>query len=513
MSGTGAADPFVDQADQHFVVFRIAEGSFALRLDTVWEILRVPALARMPLAPVSLLGLANLRGAVLPVVSLRQLLGLPFAPFDPGTRVIVVGGDARVGFVVDRVERLTRLPASRVVVDAGGGDVDPELLDGVIMGAEGESATRILNPQQVLRGEFGRLGAPSHGPSVNAPTAAVIPNRPEAKSDQISLISFDLGRQEYALPLERVREIIPLPDHARKVAHAEAAVLGVVTLRDRLLPLVSLRTLLGVQNETPSGEGGRVVVVSIGSNSVGIVADRTREILRVGTDVIDPAPALLTRGTGEAEITSICRLDGGRRLVALLSPDQLFRADLLRRVLADVADDTVTNEKTSTHTVVEEQLIVFRLGDQEFGLPVEVVDEVARPPDRMTPVPRAPAFIDGVINLRGSVIPVVDLRRRFDLPGNGQRRSRRILVMAFGGRRTGFMVDSVSEILKVPAGRIFPAPQVSSDQTRLIGRVANLEAEGRLILLIDPAQLLGRLEADILAQFEHSDLAHAPAHS
>ena len=64
--------------------------------------------------------------------------------------------------------------------------------------------------------------------------------------------------------------------------------------------------------------------------------------------------------------------------------------------------------------MADEQFIIFRLGDQEYGLPIAAVDEIARPPEQITRLPKAPAFIDGVMNLRGSVVPIVDLRRRFE---------------------------------------------------------------------------------------------------
>ena len=108
------------------------------------------------------------------------------------------------------------------------------------------------------------------------------------------------------------------------------------------------------------------------------------------------------------------------------------------------------------------------------------------------------------MNLRGSVVPIVDLRRRFDLGDTEQAGSRRILVLAIGGVIAGFLVDSISEILKVTTDAICPAPELSPEQMRLISRVINLEASGRLILLVDPAQLLDQVEADLLAKFSHS---------
>jgi purine-binding chemotaxis protein CheW len=272
------------------------------------------------------------------------------------------------------------------------------------------------------------------------------------------------------------------------------------------LPLVSLRALLGLPHDSEREERGKIVVLSMGSATIGMVADRTREILRIDPSVIDPAPALLTRGAGDAEITSICRLDQGKRLVALLSPDRLFRSDLVRRVLAEqvsAIEDQVS--QFSEPTMTDEQFVIFRLGNQEYGLPIGAVDEIARPPDHITRLPKAPEFIDGVINLRGIVVPIVDLRRRFELTSQEPVSTQRILVLTVGGGKTGFMVDGVSEVMKVPAEAIRPAPEVSPEQMRLIARVANLDAKGRMILLVDPVQLLNRVEADLLAKFDRAD--------
>jgi purine-binding chemotaxis protein CheW len=509
-AATGAAEPAAAAPDEHFVAVRIADDTFAFRLENVAEIIRLPHLAYMPLGPRSLLGLANLRGLVLPVVSLRRLLGVPDVALGEAARVVVIDRGAPVGFVVDRIDALLAIPVEQVERDpAGAGRIDPVLVDGVVKGREGAGSIVILNPERLLRGEFEHLGVSGSRAVARIAVAAEQQERAAAETQQqISLISFDLGTQEYALPLGRVREIVPVPDHVSEVAGSESAVLGVVTLRDRLLPLVSLRALLGLTSEFQ--RGGKVVVVSMGKSSVGLVADRTREILRVDPSCIDPAPALLTRGAGDAEIESICRLEDGRRLVAVLSPDRLFRSDLVSRVLTDAGNDNVASgEETAEGAMEEEQFIVFRLGTQEYGVPIASVDEVARPPDQITRVPKAPSFIDGVINLRGSVVPVVDLCRRFELATQEPGASRRILVLAVRGTQTGFMVDGVSEVLKVPADTIRPAPELSPEQMRLIGRVVNLDAKGRMILLIDPAQLLDRVEADVLAKFERTMAAKA----
>jgi purine-binding chemotaxis protein CheW len=361
----------------------------------------------------------------------------------------------------------------------------------------------LLSPSRLLDGQFVRLGISStpaasqtllsKGSSVAAPAKALL-----------SLLSFCLGEQEYALPLDRVREIVPLPDHVSELPRPETAVLGVVTLRDRLLPLVSLRALLGLP-VGQHGQRGKVVVMSIGEGTVGVVVDATREILRLDPEIVDPAPTLLTRGEGDAEITAICRLDGGRRLVALLSPDRLFRSELVERIL-DEQGNSGPGLQPETNAMADEQFIIFRLGNQDYGIPIAAVSEIARPPEHITRLPKSPALIDGVMNLRGSVVPIVDLRRRFDLNGTEQSGSRRILMLAIGGVIAGFLVDSVSKIMKISVDAICPAPELSPEQMRLISRLANLEDDGGLILLVDPTQLLDQIEADLLAKFKLSKL-------
>jgi purine-binding chemotaxis protein CheW len=500
----GRAAPKSDIASENFLIFRIAGETFGLRLAVVAEIARLPELADMPLVPPCLLGLANLRGIVLPVMSLRILLHLPDIETDEQSRVVILRGDAPVGLVVDRIDRLVQITPDQLEPYEAGADM-ASALDGVIKGAEGEGTIKILSPPHLLAGQFTQLGVsatgPAHRPLVATTGSAVTPARA-----LVSLLSLSLGQQEYALPLDRVREIIPLPDYIAELPRPENAVLGVMTLQDRLLPIVSLRALLGLPVVGELQQRSKIVVVEMGNGVVGVVADATREILRIDPDIIDPAPALLTRGEGEAEISSICRVDNGRRLIALLSPDQMFRPDLVRRILLDQGIANEPQSQAETSAMANEQFIIFRLGKQDYGIPIAAVAEIARLPEDITRLPKAPDFIDGVMNLRGSVVPIINLRRRFDLGATEHAASQRILILAVGGVTAGFLVDGVSEIMKAQIDEIQPAPEVSQEQIRLISKVINLEADGRLILLVDPTQLLDKIEADVLEKFERSVL-------
>ena len=106
------------------------------------------------------------------------------------------------------------------------------------------------------------------------------------------------------------------------------------------------------------------------------------------------------------------------------------------------------------------------------------------------------------MNIRGDVVPVVDQRRRFDMAALKDGGSRRLIVVRTERHRAGLIVDSVSEVLRCFADDIAPAPNLTNETVRLVHGVVNLEATGRIVLLLDPAELLTRAERGLLDAFQ-----------
>ncbi|MBI5886830.1 MAG: chemotaxis protein CheW [Deltaproteobacteria bacterium] len=142
------------------------------------------------------------------------------------------------------------------------------------------------------------------------------------------------------------------------------------------------------------------------------------------------------------------------------------------------------------------QLVTFRLGNEEFSLDILRVQEIIRHMD-LTRVPRTPDFVEGVINLRGRVIPVLDLRKRFGLPAGERTHETRIIVVDVDDKTVGFKVDAVSEVLRIPADTVEPPPQlvtsIESDYIKGVGKL-----DGRLLILLDVSKILSRSEKDAL---------------
>jgi purine-binding chemotaxis protein CheW len=495
-----------------FVSFRVRNELFCIPLSEVQEIIRMPQLVHVPLSPATLEGIANLRGAVLPITSLRRVFGTEDAPHDDATRVVVVNhGGTPVGFVVDRMASvITAEPGEIESVDTLEATLQSDMLRGVVKREGG--MVMLLDPARLIVAgtQQGARGATSPGQAgagaVDEPGA----RREQAEAavvDDIQLVSFEAAGQEYAFAIGDVREIVQVPANITCVPQADAHVVGVMTLRDRLLPLVSLRRMFTLP-DAPVDEHSRIVVVAPGGRqaaSVGIIMDTVKEVLRVNRALIDPVPALLAGEKGDAtEFEAICRLDGGKRLVTILSAERMIEDATLRAAIASAAagqnrqeDAMNTNaEMSGAGSDDEEQFVVFRLAGEEYGVPIGAVQEIVRVPDDLTRVPKASAFMEGVVNLRGTVLPVIDQRRRFALSEVARNDRQRIMVLTIAGVRTGFIVDQVSEVLKIPRAAIEPAPVLSDEQSRLIRRVANLEKQKRMVLLLDPADLLEAREIE-----------------
>ena len=493
---------------RQFVIFICGSEVFAVDMAPVQEIIRVPEVVRVPLAPATLEGLANLRGKVLPIISLRRLFGFPEREDDDATRALVIDLGQPLGFVVDRVSSVVGVEPGRIEdVGALTTTVKTELLAGLLKEVGGFPMVMVLDFEQLISNEFAAIAHLARSTASGALGGLEHEDEhddEEAISDELQLVSFEVAEQEYAIPIENVQEIVQFPEQVVHVPRSEAHVLGVMTLRNRLLPLVSLRCLFDLDARA-ADERSRILVIRLGDMAVGLVVDSVNEVLRVPKSAVDAMPKLLARHGDLSEIAEICRLEEGHRLVSIISTDNLFRHSTIREALTNVDqlreddrldDETDVNDEDNDD---EEQVVVFRLDKEEFGVPIESVQEIVRVPEELTHVPKAPAFVEGVINLRGSVLPVIDQRRRLGMATVPRNDRQRIMVFLLDGVRTGFIVDSVAEVLKIPKASIERSPRLSLEQARLIARVANLEQQKRMIQLIDTSRLIAEEQREELA--------------
>lgn len=145
------------------------------------------------------------------------------------------------------------------------------------------------------------------------------------------------------------------------------------------------------------------------------------------------------------------------------------------------------------------QLVIFQLGGEEFGVDIMAVQEIIKMP-AITAIPQAPEYVSGVINLRGRIIVVINLGKKFNIMSSENNDDYKVIVVELENQIIGMMVDSVSEVLRIPTTSVDPAPDiiksgVSSNYIQGVGKL-----DDRLLILLDLRNVLSDYETDELSQ-------------
>ncbi|KRB49224.1 chemotaxis protein [Rhizobium sp. Root708] len=447
------------------LVFKVGQRQHEIDADRVLEVVRIGHITRVPNGPAALIGIANLRGRPMPILSMGRLISGDEVASPSDGKVIVYDQGGAVGLLVDDVLKLSD-ETTAIPLDG---------LDGLVDAAF----------KTARRTPLGRVASEVRDRS----SRTNVTLRP--------FLTFRVAEQLCGLPLERVREIAMMQDAVAVLANGQESVIGLISLRGSVRPLISLASLMGLESNRSTAET-RIVVVEHGGDLIGLVVGEMDVILRLPEQDIDTVPAILQRGRGDAQIAAIGRVAEGGRLISILSPEKLFGHDEVAKVIEEKTGAVPMETAPDADDAVE-HFLIFQLGEETYGLPIVSVDEVIRVPTDVTRMPGAPSFVAGVINLRGRAIPLIDQRSRFDSPVSTQISAARAIVVTIGRLQAGFVVDAVSEIKALPASALSAAPEFSSDQTDVFDRIAHIEADGRMVLLVDPQELLTNAERDVVA--------------
>jgi len=281
------------------------------------------------------------------------------------------------------------------------------------------------------------------------------------------------------------------------VPDAPPYVLGVICLRDQVLPLLDFIQLLHTEPSDQPVSGDMVILLSFGRAKLGIVVDGIQEIIRIKEqDILPPPQTLSEREAADLE-GIVLRAD---RMVSLLKVMDIINGDDQAKIAAmstSLIPDRPAEALAASH---ELPLVVFRLGSEAYSLRLHEVREIIMV-GNITPIPRAPSFIEGVLNLRGEVMPVIDLRERFGLPRQAVTTVSRIVITPIGGVSTGLIVDSVEEVKSVDQRRLEDPPRVTAvGANAFIEKVARVDQN--VIFLLNVQRLLTDVEGQQLRGFQ-----------
>jgi chemotaxis signal transduction protein len=610
--------------ESQLVTFLLKDEEFGFDIMSVQEIIRLPKMAKVPRTPNYVDGIANLRGVVLPVIDMRTRFGMERAEETDRTRVLVVDIDGvKTGLRVDRVKQVTRVMRSEIEPPpAAIRGTSSDYLEGVVKLDKGQRIVMALNAAHVCEIGVTRKAASTNGAASHSETGSAEPSGKSANGDAAvqKMVTFRIAKEEFAFHMEHVREILRVQT-PNQVPDVPDYVLGVLTVRGQILPVIDLRRLLqqrsladefadscrslreeytrwidqtekvfagGSQTkvdasvtdhlrkwlaetnsssqllmealakarglnekvikqlqartrheehgdrdaalacgeEVLSGgretaaalyrfeqqiaqniqEDQRIIVVDSEGFVLGLVVDHVHEVLNVPKSLMEPPPRITS--SGGMELSGVAKLDDGARLIMCLDVANLMKDQKLRDVQGSSQHSVEEAKAGESHKsaagaqeLSEVQLVTFMLGAEEYGVPISQIQEIDRLA-KITKVPKAAEFIEGITNLRGEVIPVLDTRKRFDLEVKPSDDRTRIIIVDLGGVKTGLVVDSVREVLNLATKDIAPPPEAigSGIDQHFISGIGKVDAGKRMIVLLDVEKILSRQEQTHLSE-------------
>jgi len=475
-----------DLSERQLVTFYLGSDEFGVDIMHVREIIRLTAVTHIPQAPSYVEGVCNLRGSILPVIDGRVRLGMPRRQSDGSTRVLVldVGGTV-TGMLVDRVSEVLRVSANDIEVPpAVIQDVKEEFINGMVKLNDGKRIIMALNLSCIV--------TVKQIEDIKQEAISIAAARTDdvfkTEIEEEQLVTFLLGQEEYAFDIMHVKEIIRV-QQITAVPNVADYIEGVVTIRKLLLPIINMRLFFGLEN-IPINDQARIIIVDLGQMSVGFRVDKVSEVLSIARNIIEPPP-LVFNDAEAGQIRGVAKLNNGKRLLMCLNATKLLPVEMVQNFSGEGTAETAVAVKQDNQIIVEEQLVTFKLENEEFGIKITEVQEINRITD-ITHMPKAPVYIDGLVNLRGNIIPVLNLRRRFGLTEKQCDDATRIIIVDVGNNKTGVMVDAVSEVLRFDSSLVEETPQTVSENldAKYISGVGKLNDGKRMVMIIDLVEVL-----------------------
>ncbi len=479
-----------------FLTFKLKNTLFSFPLEVVTEIIEIPDITSIPLSYDYIMGITSLRGNIIPVVDLSMRIYGEHSQIKESSRIIIAKlKDSSAGFFVDEVYEVKEVLLSSISSPDKIEGVDKEFLTGIFE-SNGKLISILSIENLIETGEeiFSKEGRKD-----------TIGGRVEEKESSRSydeyyekILSFLIGDNRYAIEIEFVREIVRMPK-LTPVPSSSEDVEGVFELRDEVVPAINIAKKLGVEFEVDTEESEederKIIIYEREGIVAGLIVEKIDEVVApLKRDIVSP-PETLDEESREL-IKSIYRKND-KELIFILNEKTIVEESELEGI------ERTKEKSEEIHGVEEEEenIVIFKVGEQEYGFKILDVQEINRI-SKITPVPNASSFIEGIINLRGDIVPVVNMRTRLSLEKREYDEFNRVIIVNIDGYKTGLIVDRVEEIKAVPLSSFQEVPDFLNQmvEKELMESIVSLDDGRRIVTMLKVGEILTKEEKREIAK-------------
>jgi purine-binding chemotaxis protein CheW len=478
----------IPSATELFGSFLLGTDEFALPAICIREVVNFPErMTAVPLAPYYLEGMFTLRGSVIPVVNLARLFEAS-APAGASCHKIAIieHQDVLLGLLVHATGEVLRVrPEQRSSLRYAEGETG--VVGGTILLDQGRRLVQVLNVERLLRIENVPQVLAMRGPASEARQRQL-----RAVGERRHAISFRAAGAHFAIEMKAIQEIIRVPELQSSVLNSKLC-LGRMAFRGSQVAVVDFAALSGGAAGAAQEEQ-RVLVARIDGATIGFLVDAVESIVHFGSDDVMPIPLLSKARSG---MFAGCVARPGQDDVILLDHDSIFsRAEIgelhqgHRNLFPDEGGAGAARQSGGRKVY-----LTFRV-DELYALELRQVREIIDCAGDITQAPGMPDYMRGILNLRQSLVSLVDLRRLYGMAAAGDAPAK-VLVIERGEERFGLIVDGVSDIVTVEDAKRYVTPSLmrkSGDAGMQAESSEVLElGEGNTICLLDPERMLNKI--------------------
>ncbi len=477
--------------------FYLSGNEFALSVKYIQEVVNPPEqYNNLPLSPSYLIGLFNLRGAIIPVVDLQKLLHLPCNERAIEQKIAILELDGHcIGVLFDRTGEVFRSSVDEVsnFDDASG----PQVIQGVFKKDSGKRLIQILDAHAL----FDLKSLPKAADPIHRRRSLAHQKGPRQQS-----ISFKVGPARCALGISEIQEILKI-NQVSNTALAYGNCIGAIDLRGITVPIIDFAALLKYR-ETAAADGllqgdRRVIVLKLGDEFFGLLVDSVDSIVTFYQEDLRSFPVL---NPERSKMFTGCITLEGREDTLLLNSEHIFTNDEIQQITHGHSkifkNKKTTKEKRNSETASRRTFITFKIEDT-YAVQISDVKEIIGFPLALLKPPGLHPSCLGVLNLRGDMIVVADGRTLYTGEKAVASATPKVLIFKIDGLHFGLVVDSVEAICTFSDSEKVKLPEMLYQGNRsglkedLTEAVQFKDEAGRetSLLILNPSSIAGRVRS------------------
>ncbi|WGS65855.1 chemotaxis protein CheW [Marinitoga aeolica] len=439
----------------NYIIFSLDNQEYCIPMNNIEEIIDMKKITRVPMFPEYIEGLINLRGEIIPIVNLKIRMKYK-TEYNNLSKIIILQGQKRYGIMVDSIKGILNKIEEKI-------DTKSQYIESVLKNKNKEylllDINKIIDIEKTVF-----MNSESHKQSKE--------NVKNIKKKKI--ITFKINNEIYGFEIKDIFEIINYIEPG-KIPNVINYVKGIITEREETIPIIDLKELL-YNTESKITEYTKIAIIDIDQIKIGLIVENIHRLIEV--DKIKEIPFIIK---GKNILSGYIKTDEFSAVILNLS--DVLNDDI--KSLNKKSEKKIKNEKRKT----KNKYILFEVNNEKYAIEMNLVREVNRIKN-ITKIPYSSPYIRGIMNLRGDVLPLIDLKIRFgNSKGIEVSQFSRIMVVNVENQLIGFLVDSVNKLVSMDY------IQLKSD-SRFIKGLG--EYNGDSILLLDLKKVLNKNELDAL---------------